>query len=403
MRRGAGLYRLPWSKTDNAGGWVEVTDQCDLHCPGCYRRTLEGHRPLEEVCEDIRACQAATGCDRIGIAGGEPLLYPHLTDVVAFIARRGMKPMLLTNGERLTPDMARELKKAGLRKFHFHVDGAMPRPGWEGRTEAEMNDLRQHFADLVWELGGVQCGYNITVFPSSVDYLPDVVGWCRRNIAKVQHVSLVAFRSVPLTGEYEYRVGDRAVDPAALQHSSPDLAKIRLTTEDMLRKIQERMRDFRPAVYLPGTAVPESHKFLVTLQVGTRDGFLGLSGARTAEFVQVFHHLFTGRYFDFLARPDAGRKLFLLVPLDRELRRTLGRYLAASLKNPRVLGQRVYVQSISLQQPNEIVDGQVNLCDGCPNMMIHRGQLIPSCRLDEYRLFGGAAVPVRKGRRPEAG
>ena len=47
------LYKFPWSKMDNPGGWVEVTDECDLFCPGCYRHKLEGHRSLEDVKNDM--------------------------------------------------------------------------------------------------------------------------------------------------------------------------------------------------------------------------------------------------------------------------------------------------------------------------------------------------------------
>ena len=96
------LYLLPWSKRDNPGGWVEVTDECDLFCPGCYRHHLEGHRPLAEVKKDILTVQKFTNCDRMAIAGGEPLLYPQLVEVIEFIARHNMKPLLLTNGMKLT-------------------------------------------------------------------------------------------------------------------------------------------------------------------------------------------------------------------------------------------------------------------------------------------------------------
>ena len=50
--------------------------------------------------------------------------------------------------------------------------------------------------------------------------------------------------------------------------------------------------------------------------------------------------------------------------------------------------ESVYTQTIHIQQPNEIYDGNVNLCDGCVNMMVSQGRLINSCRLDEYRMFG---------------
>ena len=53
------LYRFPWSKTDNPGAWIEVTDECDLDCPGCYRHRLEGHRPLDELKQDVLALRPA--------------------------------------------------------------------------------------------------------------------------------------------------------------------------------------------------------------------------------------------------------------------------------------------------------------------------------------------------------
>jgi len=29
------------------------------------------------------------------------------------------------------------------------------------------------------------------------------------------------------------------------------------------------------------------------------------------------------------------------------------------------------------------------MCDSCPDMTVYDGKLINSCRMDEYRLFGG--------------
>ena len=241
------MYRLPWTLTDNPGGWVEVTDACELSCPGCYRHRLEGHVPLAQVEADVVTVKRLTNCDRIAIAGGEPLLYPHILEVVEFIARQGLKPLLLTHGERLTLDLARDLRRAGLVKFHFHVDSGMQRPGWVGKNEAEMNELRQHFADLVWEAGGMQCGFNITVFHASLPYLPDVLEWCRHNLHKVQHVSLVAFRSIPLSDDWEYRVNGRTVDAGAFQHATEDLDRITVTSDEMYEVLRRHDPRYRPS------------------------------------------------------------------------------------------------------------------------------------------------------------
>ena len=92
------MYKPPWSTTDNQGGWVEVTDRCDLVCPGCYRKSLEGHRSLDDIKRDIKECQAITNCDAMVVAGGEPLLYPDIPEVIRFIDKCGMKSLVLSNG-----------------------------------------------------------------------------------------------------------------------------------------------------------------------------------------------------------------------------------------------------------------------------------------------------------------
>src|SRR5512143_3185360 len=157
------LYRLPWSRVDNPGGWIEPTDVCDLACPGCFRRRMTGHRPLAEIEAEIVELSSLVNSDRIAIGGGEPLLYPQIDELVAFVARRGLKPMILSNGTHLTVERARELKAAGLHTLYLHVDSGQARPGWKGISEAAMNPLRQRYADLLAEVGGIPCGFNVTV------------------------------------------------------------------------------------------------------------------------------------------------------------------------------------------------------------------------------------------------
>lgn len=390
------LYRFPWSKTDNPGGWVEVTDQCDISCPGCYRHSLEGHRPLKEVKEDILACQRITNCDAMAIAGGEPLIYPHIIEVVDFMSRQKIKPILLTNGEKLTWELASDLKRAGLAKFHFHIDCLQERPGWTGKNEVEMNKLRQHFADLVGELRGVQCGYNLTIFRSTLKYLPEIVEWCRKNIHKVQHISLIAFRAIPITDQIEYMVNDNRVDFNHLQNSSANLAEIGISTEDMHAILEDHFSDFRACSYLNGTAAPETHKYLIAVHVGSPKRIYGIVGAKSIELVQTFYHFFKGKYSSFQKNPHTGKKIFLLSFFDYELRKAFQNLLKAIAKNPLEIFEKIYIQSIHLQQPNEIYDGKINLCEGCANMMVYKGRLINSCRLDEYRFFDGLITPVTR-------
>jgi hypothetical protein len=401
------LYRFPWSKTDNPGAWIEVTDECDLDCPGCYRHRLEGHRPIDELKRDILALRQALNCERIAIAGGEPLLYPQIIEAVDFIARQGMKPMILTNGERLTPNLLAELKKAGLKLFFFHVDSGQQRPGWEGKSEAEMNGLRQKFADLLWEAGGLQCGYNITVFPWTMSAIPDVLSWARANVHKVQHVSLISFRSMLLNDGWSYEANGSPVDTTKFRCTTQDPGDLEVSTEKMAEVVARAFPDIRPCAYLSGTTSPEICKFLIYLVLGTKNRIYGSLGPKTAELAQAFHHFAKGRYLSFQDKASHGKTIFLLGLFDREARKCWARFRRAVFRQPAAALEKIYVQCINLQQPNEIVNGKVNLCDGCLNLMFHRGELIHSCQLDEYRLFGGPIQPrqgdSRVGSRPPGG
>jgi organic radical activating enzyme len=383
------LYRFPWSKTDNPGGWVEVTDTCDLHCPGCYRHQLEGDRPVETVKKDIDILIRLTNCDSIAITGGEPLGYPYLLEIVRYISSKKIKPVIFSNGLLLTPEMANNLKEAGLSKIHFHIDSAQERPGWAGKTESELNGLRQYYADMLWNTGRIQCGFHVTVGRSNLESIPEILSWCQNNIARVHHISFLAYRAVIKDPLYQLIANGKIIDPEQSFGSNPGPEDINITTEEMYSYVLKANPNLRPSVYLNGTSVHETNKFLIIVSTATSRNHLGVLGPKTMEMAQMFYHLFKGRYFAFLENPRPGKKLFLLSFFDTEVKKSFVNYLKASLKNPLRLFDRVYSQSIHLQQPIEILDGMINLCDDCVNMMVYNGKLINSCRLDEYRMFGG--------------
>jgi hypothetical protein len=330
----------------------------------------------------------------MAIAGGEPLIYPRIIDVVEFMAKLNIKPTILSNGEKLTPALAKELKKVGLSKIHLHIDSAQNRPGWEGRNEIELNELRQYYADLLWKTGGIQCGYHVTVFRDSLPYLPEITEWCKKNIQKVQHISFIAFRTLPVTDDIEYFVSRRKIDIKSINYVPLNPDEIRITTEEMLRLIKSRHSDFEPAAYLNGSTRVESLKYLITVYVGSQNMVYGVLGAKTIEVVQVFYHFFKGRYLSFLRSPAVGRRVFVLALFDPQLRQTFKNYVRTCFRHPFLLAKKVYSQSIHLHQPNELLAGQINLCDSCLNMMIYQGRLINSCRLDEYRFFGETITPI---------
>jgi hypothetical protein len=129
-------------------------------------------------------------------------------------------------------------------------------------------------------------------------------------------------------------------------------------------------------------------KYLVTVNVGSKNRIYGVAGPKTAEIHQLLYHVFNGRYDAII--PDPGRAIFFMALFDRKLRSALKKYLLAILRNPLRLFEGIHIQALILQQPFEVIDGKPNLCDGCINLMPYQGKLINSCRLDEYvgRIMG---------------
>jgi MoaA/NifB/PqqE/SkfB family radical SAM enzyme len=74
-------YRLPWSMNDNPIAWIEVTDICNIHCEGCYRQYMTGHKTLEQLKEEVLFFKQWRNPDNFSIAGGEPLIHPHIVEL----------------------------------------------------------------------------------------------------------------------------------------------------------------------------------------------------------------------------------------------------------------------------------------------------------------------------------
>jgi hypothetical protein len=384
------LYRLPWSKNDNPIAWLEVTDICNLHCEGCYRQRLTGHKPLDQVKEEILFFKRWRNPDNVSIAGGEPLVHPQIVDIVAFIAENGIKPIILTNAARLTPEFLRELKQAGLAGFTLHIDSHQGRPEWQGKNEAEHNELRQHYAGMIAAERGLIAVFNSTVYPSTFHEIPAVVRWGRANIDKVHGLVFITYRIL----DTDIRVGvdgsGETVDASQLSYSTRSFDEEFVTGPDVYRLIKDSCPEYEPSGYLGGTVRHDSYKWLIGAMVGSKNGLYGSVGARTMQLAQAGHHLFCGTYLAYMPHMKATPLLFLMAPWDRAVRQVAKNRLSDVLRHPGRLFSRVRVQTIGIiQAPDAQPNGQVDMCDSCPDMTVWNGTLINSCRMDEYRLFGG--------------
>ena len=86
--------------------------------------------------------------------------------------------------------------------------------------------------------------------------------------------------------------------------------------------------------------------------------------------------------------------------LDKRVRSISKRYLVSLFKNPSSFFDRVHLQSFMIIQPIDVLpDGRASMCDGCPDMTVHNGELVWSCRLEELQKHGCflTAAPKKPG------
>jgi radical SAM protein with 4Fe4S-binding SPASM domain len=98
---------------------IESTNHCQLACEVCGATSARCSRTRGimdwELFQDLVDQAVLLRPDRVCLhAFGEPLLHPRIVDMVALLARRGLRAELVTNGELLTPELARGLRQAGL-------------------------------------------------------------------------------------------------------------------------------------------------------------------------------------------------------------------------------------------------------------------------------------------------
>ncbi len=395
------LYRLPWSLTDNPIAWLEPTQQCNLACDGCYRQNLKSHKSLEEVQVELDVFARLRNFDGVSIAGGDPTLHPDVVEIVRRVTSMGRKAILNTNGLGLSIELLRGLKDAGLVGLTFHVDSHQGRPGWRDKTEAQMNELRSTYVDLVARVGGLSLAFNSTVYEDTLDQVPDVAAWAARNIDRVSTVVFILYRAAR-NDRFEYFSGGRRADASKLVYSIEAPRKTDISAHDVVERLRRADPLYEPCGYLNGTIDPQSFKWLVALRVGTPKRIHGYAGARMMELAQAGHHFVTGRYMSYAAPSTlaAGRSALLGAwTLDAGMRRAARHWLGSMLRDPKDALSKQHFQAVVCIQPIDLLDdGRDNMCDGCPDMTVHEGKLVWSCRLEEYREFGGPLTAVPRGR-----
>jgi organic radical activating enzyme len=392
---------------DNAITWLEPTTKCNIFCEGCYRENNpDGHKSLSKVIKELETVKRLRKTDGISIAGGEPLIYPDIVELVRHVSSQGWKPIINSNGQALTPELIRKLKHAGLVGFTFHVDSHQKRPGWIDKSEEELNTLRLKLAEMTKEAGGgrIACAFNATIYEDTLGEIPMLTQWAHNHMDMVQTMVYILFRSINRDEkDWDAFVHGEKIDPVKVvdklvyQRDYDEGVHRNITAQEIADKIRETYSDYEPCAFLNGTEDSRSLKWLLSLVVGPNGKPLGYMDNKFAELLQLFHHFFFGTYLAY-TRPwlmKCFQTFFPMAVFNKGMRKVLLNWL----KNPSKWLSPLYGQAIMVIQPIDVFeDGRQNMCDGCPDILPYGERLVWSCRVDELEKFGGfvASIPKNK-------
>ena len=398
------LYRLPWNLNDNSISWLEPTYKCNIICDGCYRENREGsHKSLDDIQHELDVFEKYRKTDGVSIAGGEPLTHPEIVEIVRMVRRKGWKPVINTNGMLLSEELLAELHKAGVIGFTFHIDSGQNRPGWKGKNEIELNELRLLLAEMLARYPNLSCSFNATIYPENIQYVPEMIAWAQEHIDKVHVMVFILYRMVIVGSNASYYAGEKLIDFDKVGYSKEDDdRRIDVTSYELVDFIRKEIPDFSPSAYLNGTVTADSLKWLLTGRMGNKHRIFGYTGPKFMELVQIFKHFFTGSYLAYseIKWLHRGRIYFIFSIFDKGIRNIAKNYFKSLLVDPKAFFSRVHHQAIMIIQPGDAYkDGTVNMCDGCPDMTVWNNKLVWSCRMEEQMRWGQnvRCVPEEEG------
>lgn len=402
------LYRLPWNLSDNSISWLEPTSKCNLYCDGCYRENRNNsHKSLAEVQHELDVFEKNRKTDGVSIAGGEPLMHPNIIEIVKMVKDKGWKPIINTNGALLTKELLKDLKKAGVYGFTFHIDSFQGRPGWKKSNEEELNELRYKLAKMLKDAGGISCSFNATIYPETMHLVPKLMEWAKENADKVHVMVFILYRMAILDKDFDYYAGNQKVEFKQIMYSkNDDDRRTDVSSPELVNLIRETNPGFMPSAFLNGTERPDTYKWLLTGRLLNKHQVFGYVGPKFMEMMQSIKHLFTGSYLAY-SKPfwqGCARLFFLTSPFDKGVREAMKSYFKSFATNFKAFFSKVRYQSIMIIQPADIYeDGSVNMCDGCPDITVWNDKLVWSCRMEEQNNWGQNvhAVPKKKDKPEE--
>lgn len=166
---------------------LELSRACNLRCIYCYAASgqpLAGELTLAEI-YDILDQAAALGAKKIIVlGGGEPLIYPHLIEVLEYIRSKQLVADLFTNGLAMTETIAQQLYRLGVGvvlKMNSRNAAVQDYLGGKHGTYEGICRALQHLQDAGYPDAEHSLGVETIICRQNYQELPELWRWARNE------------------------------------------------------------------------------------------------------------------------------------------------------------------------------------------------------------------------------
>lgn len=166
-----------------------VTKRCNLYCKHCYRdssdeyfkgelSTFEGKKLITEI--------AKAGFKILILSGGEPLMRSDIFELISHAEKEKLIPVLGTNGTLIDRQMAKELKRSGLKGAGISIDFLDSKKhdefrGVKGSFEKTLEGIKNCTEQ------GIRVQINTTVTKDNKDEILDITDFVKDIGARAHH------------------------------------------------------------------------------------------------------------------------------------------------------------------------------------------------------------------------
>ena len=203
---------------------IDVTNRCNLKCEFCFANAKACGYIYEPTFDEITSMltllrvEKPVPCPAVQFSGGEPTMRDDLVDIIKKARELGFNQVqIASNGVKLAqnPDLAKELRAAGLSTVYLHFDG----------ISKETNPLLEKTSIPAIE-NCRKVGLGIVLVPTIIrgkndQEIGDIVKFAAKNVDIIRGIN---FQPVAFTGAAK----------------EDDVIRERVTVPDITRSIEEQ-------------------------------------------------------------------------------------------------------------------------------------------------------------------